>query len=96
MSDFAYGSYDSSTLKVAFENLRRAEQQGFWLGLFVGSPLGVWIVSRQHIAHKIGAGPGTKLFSAVFVGSLVYYCYKEGTVLEFLLQDKTTMWQQRS
>ena len=71
MSDFTYDSYDSSTLKVAFENLRSAEQQGFWLGLAVGSPLGVWLVAQPRIQHKFSAGPATKIFSALFIGSLM-------------------------
>ena len=76
MTDFGYDSYDQSTLKVAFSNLRAAEQQGFWMGLVVGSPLGVWLVSRPQLRSKISAGPATKVFSALFVGSLMYKCTK--------------------
>ena len=72
MSDFTYDSYDSSALKVAFSNLQAAERQGFWMGLVIGSPMGVWLVSRPQIQHKFNAGPATKLFSALFVGSLMY------------------------
>lgn len=71
MSEFNYDSYDQSTLKVAFSNLRAAEQQGFWMGLLVGSPLGVWIVSRPQIQHKFAAGPTSKIVSALFCGSLM-------------------------
>ena len=71
MSDFKYDSYDSSALMVAFSNLRRAEQQGFWLGLLVGSPLGVYIVANKNIQKKFAAGPVTKVASALLVGSLM-------------------------
>ena len=71
MEDFSYDSYDQSTLKVAFSNLRTAEQQGFWMGIVVGSPLGVWLINRPTIQHKFAAGPVAKTFSAIFVGSLM-------------------------
>ena len=71
MSDFAYESYDISTLKVAFQNLRRAEQQGFWLGVLGGFPLGIYLVSRPSIQHKFAAGPISKTVSALIVGSLM-------------------------
>jgi hypothetical protein len=90
MSDFSYDSYDSSALKVAFENLRAAEQQGFWLGLVAGSPLGVWLVSRKTIQHKIGGGPTTKVLSALFVGSLMYPCPYPATVHAFSVPGRTT------
>ena len=70
--DFAYDSYDVSTRKVAFQNLRRTEQQGFWAGILVGGPLGYWLVSRQGIQHKFTAGPISKVASSLIVGSLVY------------------------
>jgi hypothetical protein len=71
MSDYKYDSYDSSALQVAFANLRRAEQQAFWLGLLVGSPLGVYIVANKRIQPKLGAGPVTKVASALLTGSLM-------------------------
>lgn len=71
MSDFEYDSYDVSTLKVAFQNLRKAEQEGFWLGLAGGFPLGYWLVTRQGIQKKFAAGPISKTLSCLFVGSLV-------------------------
>ena len=72
MTDFAYDTYDISTIKVQMEILRSAEEQGFWMGLALGSPLGVWLISRPQIQQKFVAGPGSKLFSALFVGSLMY------------------------
>jgi hypothetical protein len=71
MSDFTYDTYDVSNLKVAFQNLRKAEQQGFWLGVLGGFPLGVYIVGRPSIQHKFAAGPISKTVSALLVGSLV-------------------------
>jgi hypothetical protein len=71
MSDFNYDTYDVSTLKVAFQNLRKAEQQGFWLGVLAGFPLGVYIVGRPSIQHKFNAGPISKTVSALVVGSLM-------------------------
>jgi hypothetical protein len=71
MSDFAYDTYDISTLKVAFQNLRRAEQQGFWLGVLGGFPLGVYLVSRPSLQNKFAAGPVSKAVSALIVGSLM-------------------------
>lgn len=75
MTDFEYDSYDTTTLKVAFQNLRRAEQEGFWLGVVAGFPSAFWLVTRPAIAHKINAGPVTKTLSALIVGSLVYGAY---------------------
>lgn len=71
MSDYKYDSYDTSALQVAFANLRKAEEQGFWMGLVLGSPLGVYLVSNPRIQHKFAAGPVTKVASALLVGSLV-------------------------
>ena len=71
MSDFTYDSYDISTLKTALENLRRSEQQGFWLGLLGGFPLGAWIVGRKSIQNKFVAGPWSKLASGLAMGSLM-------------------------
>lgn len=71
MSDFAYETYDVSTLKVAFQNLRKAEQQGFWLGVLGGFPLGIYLVSRPAIQNKFAAGPISKTVSALLVGSLM-------------------------
>lgn len=94
--DFAYDSYDSSTLKVAFQNLRRAEQQGFWAGLLLGGPLGYWLVSRQGIQHKFTAGPVSKVASSLIVGSLVYLFPYEATELGYsTLGNPTTRWLPR-
>jgi len=71
MSDYKYDSYDSSALQVAFANLRRAEQQAFWLGLLVGSPLGVYAISNRRIQPKFAAGPVSKVASALVFGSLM-------------------------
>jgi hypothetical protein len=71
MSDFEYDSYDVSTLKVAFQNLRKAEQEGFWLGIAGGFPLGIWLVGHRSIQHKVAAGPITKTISALVLGSLM-------------------------
>ena len=71
MSDFTYDSYDSTTLKTSLENLRRAERQGFWLGLVGGMPLGAWLVGRSLVQNKFQAGPWSKLTSGVILGSLV-------------------------
>jgi len=72
MSDFDYETYDISTIKIAFQNLKRAERQGFWLGVLAGFPLGIYIVSRPAIQHKFAAGPISKAASALIVGSLMY------------------------
>ena len=71
MSDFTYDSYDISTLKTALEHLRKVEQQGFWLGVVGGFPLGAWIVGRKSVQHKFVAGPWSKLASGIVVGSLM-------------------------
>jgi hypothetical protein len=71
MSDFEYDSYDSSTLKVAFQNLRKAEKEGFWLGIGAGFPFGYWLVTRKSINHKIAAGPIAKTLSCLISGSLM-------------------------
>lgn len=71
MSDFDYETYDVSTLKVAFQNLRKAEQQGFWLGVLGGFPLGIYLVSRPSLQHKFVAGPISITVSALTVGSLM-------------------------
>jgi hypothetical protein len=71
MSDFVYETYDVSTLKVAFQNLRKAEQQGFWLGVIGGFPLGYYLVSRPSLQHKFVAGPISKIASPLIVGSLM-------------------------
>ena len=71
MSDFLYDTYDISTLKTALENLRRAEQQGFWLGVGSGFPLGTWLISRPTLQHKFQAGLWSKVCSSLIVGSLM-------------------------
>lgn len=97
MSDFEYDSYDSSTLKVAFQNLRKAEQEGFWFGIFGGFPLGLWLVTRKSITHKISAGPVTKTASALIFGSLMYKWSYEATELIFSeLDSHITMLQEKS
>ena len=97
MSDFEYDSYDSSTLKVAFQNLRKAEQEGFWLGIGAGFPLGFWLVTRKSISHKISAGPITKTFSSLIFGSLMYNKFYEATEPTFLEPDShITMLQEVS
>ena len=71
MTDFKYDSYDESTLKVAFQNLRKAEGQGFWLGLLLGTPLGIYAVSNRGIRQKFTAGPLSKVVSSIAMGSLM-------------------------
>ena len=75
MSDFEYDSYDVTTLRVALQNLRRAEQEGFWLGVLGGFPTALWLVGRPAVQHKIAAGPFTKTASALLLGSLLYGAY---------------------
>jgi hypothetical protein len=75
MTDFEYDSYDVTTLRVAFQNLRKAEQEGFWLGIAAGFPSALWLVTRPSIQHKIAPGPITKTLSALIFGSLIYSAY---------------------
>lgn len=69
--DYQYDSYDCTTLKVAFQNLRKAEQQGFWVGLLAGEPIGTWLVSRKELQSKFTAGPISKAVSSLVIGSLM-------------------------
>jgi hypothetical protein len=95
--DFTYDSYDSSTLKVNFQNLRKAEQQAFWIGLVLGTPIGTWLVSRKSIQHKFAAGPLSKVFSSLMVGSLMYHFSDIVMELGFLTPGRsTTRWLLRS
>ena len=71
MSDFTYDSYDVSTMKTSLQNLRRAEQQGFWLGVLGGMPSGAWLVGRSVVQNKFKAGLWAKLTAGLMVGSLV-------------------------
>ncbi len=75
MTDFEYDSYDVTTLRVALQNLRKAEQEGFWLGVLGGFPSALWLASRPSVQHKIAAGPITKTLSALILGSVVYGAY---------------------
>lgn len=95
--DFTYDSYDSSTLKVNFQNLRKTEQQAFWMGIILGTPIGTWIVSRKSIQHKFTAGPLSKVLSSLFVGSLMYCILHIVTVRGFSTHGRsTTQWLPRS
>lgn len=91
MSDFEYDSYDSSTLKVAFQNLRKAEREGFWLGIIAGFPLGIYFVSRDGVRQKLNAGPLAKGISALVIGSLMYFFMYSAMEDTFSEQDNPTM-----
>jgi len=51
--------------------LRKVEQQGFWLGVVGGFPLGTWLVSRKSVQSKFTAGVASKVASSLIVGSLM-------------------------
>ena len=72
MTDFQYDSYDVSSLKTAFQNLNNAENQGLWLGVLGGIPLGCWLVTRKSLQHKFKGGPIAMTISSLAVGSLLY------------------------
>lgn len=59
-------------MKVAFENLRRREQNGFWVGLLFGIPLGVYVAGRPFYQAKYNLGGVGKGVVGLVVGSLVY------------------------
>lgn len=71
MSDFEYDSYDMSTLKIAFQNMKHAEKRGFWMGIALGFPIGHWFVTRKGIEKKFVAGPIFKSLSYLVFGSLM-------------------------
>lgn len=66
MTDFAYDSYDRSTIKTAFENLRRAEERGFYAGVFAIPS--VYIASK---AFKWNLRPTSAVLVPLFAGSLM-------------------------
>lgn len=91
MTDFQYDSYDISSLKTAFENLNKAETQGFWLGVLGGAPIGYWLITRKSLQNKFKAGPISMTISSLAVGSLLYNLPYSDTELIFSEPDKYTM-----
>jgi hypothetical protein len=91
MSEFEYDSYDISAIKVSFENLRRAERQGFWAGLLIGSPLAYYISINKQVAKKCTMSRWTVGLSGLVLGSLMYFLNVVDMELIFSKQDKVIM-----
>ena len=73
MTDFKYESPDLTSMKVAFEGLRKAEESGFWVGTILGLPLGYLLYQRLAKAGKILPSRSKAVTIPLLTGSILYW-----------------------